>query len=243
MKSKRIDIASIRREQIVEAAVAVITERGLQNLSLSEIENKAGMSRGQLTYYFPAKEDILLAVFDRLVLLTYQRIGTPGQTPPEDPSGWDWVEHLLNKLLAGPGISPEFECLQYTFLSQIGHRQDFRRRLADLYENWRSNMSRGLEGDMGRKRPARPASPRALATLVQAILHGLTMQRVADPKAFDAREMTELCLDVLSTYLWDQPRTNGHAKGVRKRARMSIAKTSRSGRAVATKGVNGERSH
>ena len=77
MKSQRIDIARIRRDQIVEAAVAVIAEQGLQNLSLSEIENKAGMSRGQLTYYFPTKEAILLAVFDRLVLLMVQRIGTP----------------------------------------------------------------------------------------------------------------------------------------------------------------------
>src|SRR5438876_8551076 len=62
MKPARIDIASIRKEQIVEAAVAVITEQGLHNLSLSEIENRAGMKRGQLTYYFKHKEDILLEV-------------------------------------------------------------------------------------------------------------------------------------------------------------------------------------
>lgn len=73
MKHSRIDIGSIRREQIVEAAVAIIAEQGLQNLSLSEIEQKAGMSRGQLTYYFHAKEDILLAVFDRVLELAYQR--------------------------------------------------------------------------------------------------------------------------------------------------------------------------
>src|SRR5436309_663739 len=77
MKSTRIDVGSIRREQIIEAAVAVITEQGIQNLSLSEIENKAGMSRGQLTYYFRVKEDILLAVFDRLLQLMYQRLGKP----------------------------------------------------------------------------------------------------------------------------------------------------------------------
>ena len=66
------------------AAVAVIAEQGLQNLSLSEIETKAGMSRGQLTYYFPTKEAILLAVFDRLVSLMVQRIGKPAgrQTAP-----------------------------------------------------------------------------------------------------------------------------------------------------------------
>src|SRR5262249_24514744 len=130
MKHARIDIGSIRREQIVEAAVAVITERGLQNLSLSEIEKKAGMSRGQLTYYFPAKEDIRLAVFDRLLQLTYERIGAPEGALQGEASGWDWAQHLFEKLIGEAPLNPQFGILQYTFLSQIGHREDFRRRLA-----------------------------------------------------------------------------------------------------------------
>src|SRR5262245_14082062 len=114
MRNPRADVVSLRRGQIVEAAVAVITEQGLQNLSLSEIENKAGMSRGQLTYYFPAKEDILLAVFDRLVELIHQRVGTPdGPAGACEKSGWAWVHHLLNRLLVQGPVSPEFSCLQY----------------------------------------------------------------------------------------------------------------------------------
>src|SRR5437868_15102571 len=105
MKNARIDIGAIRREQIVEAAVSVITEQGLQNLSLSEIEKKAGMSRGQLTYYFPAKEDILLAVFDRLVVLMYQRLGTPEGIACDDVTAWQWIEHLLRRLLTQPPLS------------------------------------------------------------------------------------------------------------------------------------------
>src|SRR5947209_17369791 len=178
MKQARIDIGSIRREQIIEAAVAVITEQGIQNLSLSEIENKAGMSRGQLTYYFRVKEDILLAVFDRLLQLMYQRLGKPegaeGDTECAE-SWWGWVQHLLKALLTQPPVSPEFNCLQYTFLSQIGHREDFRQRLATLYEEWRTNMVKGLALDLERRPPARPVQPRALATLVQARLHRPTM--------------------------------------------------------------------
>src|SRR5437773_4601871 len=112
MKPTRIDIGSIRREQIVEAAVTVIAEQGLQNLSLSEIETRAGMSRGQLTYYFPTKEDILLAVFDRLLLLTYQRIGTPPGQAPDQASGWDWVCHLMERLLTQAPANTQFGCLQ-----------------------------------------------------------------------------------------------------------------------------------
>ena len=63
----RIDVAVVRREQIVEAAAQIIATRGIQHLSLSAIEAVTGMSRGQLTYYFKAKEDIVLAVFERTV--------------------------------------------------------------------------------------------------------------------------------------------------------------------------------
>jgi hypothetical protein len=59
--------------------------------------------------------------------------------------------------------------------------------------------------DLARRPAVRRVSPRALATLVQAILHGLAMQRAADPNAFDREEMLELCLDVLSHYFWNEP--------------------------------------
>src|SRR5207247_3575243 len=114
MKNARIDVGAIRREQIVEAAVSVITEQGLQNLSLSEIEKKAGMSRGQLTYYFPAKEEILLAVFDRLLQEMYQRIGTPAGQKPDEASAWPWIRHLLETVPESPRLSPDFNRLQYS---------------------------------------------------------------------------------------------------------------------------------
>src|SRR5262245_41965014 len=96
-KKAPLAIAAIRREEIVEAAVAVLAEQGIQNLSLSEIERRAGMSRGQLTYYFPAKENILLAAFDRVLRMMYERMGTPRGPSPEvgcEAGGWEWVQHL-----------------------------------------------------------------------------------------------------------------------------------------------------
>src|SRR5205823_10169359 len=109
MKTSRIDIGSIRREQIIEAAVAIIAEQGLQNLSLSEIEQRAGMSRGQLTYYFPAKEDILLAVFDRLLEMMHQRAQGDGKCPPCAVTGtaWDRLRHFLSFLVLTPLEVPE----------------------------------------------------------------------------------------------------------------------------------------
>lgn len=227
-KRPRRDVATQRRREIVEAAVAVIAEQGVQKLSLSEIEKRAGMARGQLTYYFPTKEGIFLAVFDHLLGLMYQRIGTPpGAKGPcgEDASGWEWVCHLLAAILLQPPASPEFHCLQYTFLSQIGHREDFRHRLAQLYEEWRGNMTLGLARDLADAPAAPDADPRLVASLVQAILHGLSMQLAADPQAFDREAMFRLCCEVLGGFFQlgspqsASPNGKGSARAPRSRAR------------------------
>ena len=216
-KSARIDIGSIRRGQIVDAAATIIAERGLQSLSLSEIEKRAGMSRGQLTYYFKTKEEILLAVFDRLL----ERMCAQHAGPPGEPSAWlpgweEMVRGILEAILAQPAPHPEFHGLQFTFLSQIGHRPDFRARLARLYEEWRSHLARQLAEDLRQRPCARAVSARALATMIQAMFHGLAVQAAADPDAFDHREMVDLCLDLVRSYLGNKPSVNGVRHGSRK---------------------------
>src|SRR5262245_5760980 len=111
MKNGRINIGSIRREQIVDAAIAVIAEQGLHGLSLSEIEAKAAMSRGQLTYYFKTKEDILLAVFDRVLQMMCHRMsegeGDCARTPAQSGC-WEVMRHVFERVLLHPPIIPEF---------------------------------------------------------------------------------------------------------------------------------------
>lgn len=195
------EVGKRRREQIIDAAVAIIAEQGLQHLSLSAIEERAGMSRGQLTYYFHTKEDIWLAVFDRLIEVMHQRArageGLPG-CPAGGASGWQHLSAFLNYFILQPPEAPEFHALQYTFLSQIGHREDFRQRLAGLYEHWR----RHLAADFAEAMPVlEGVSPRTLASFIQALLHGLAIQRVADPAAYDRQEMLTLLMRLLSGFL------------------------------------------
>jgi AcrR family transcriptional regulator len=226
--TRRIDIGRIRREQIVEAAAGIIVRQGLPSLSLSKIERAAGMKRGQLTYYFPTKEDILLAVFDRLLLLMYQQLERAGLACQEGGANhtcWECVQQLLHAVLGPEPFGPEFHTLQYTFLAQIAHREDFRKRLASLYEEWRNGLALHWKATA---RPVSPlagvVSPRGLASFVQALVHGLLVQRAADPKAFDRTEMLALCVGVLAPLFTGgeagsaHPLRNGHARRRKEKA-------------------------
>jgi AcrR family transcriptional regulator len=199
------EVARTRREQIIAAAVEIIASRGLHHLSLSKIESRAGMTRGQLTYYFPTKEDILLAVFDRLLLLMCQQMGDGEADPDREHIAdvWKFVKQLVSKVLsASPRFGTEFHALQYTFLAQIAHRDDFREKLASVYAEWRDGIaSHWKEGSQ----PTKHISGRTVSSFVQALIHGFTVQLAADAEAFDRTEMLELCLTVLAPLFFPTP--------------------------------------
>src|SRR5690349_10992781 len=116
MRKRRVNIGQIRRDEIIAATIAIIDEKGIDQLSLSAIEKRTGMSRGQLTYYFPTREKILLAVFDRLLQLMKERVEA-GETdhPCGQPgSGWQRLRAFLTFFVLHPIEAKEFHSLQYT---------------------------------------------------------------------------------------------------------------------------------
>ena len=60
--SPRPKITEIRREEIVRAAMDVISERGFQDTRLADIAERAGTSAPAVLYHFKAKDEILDAV-------------------------------------------------------------------------------------------------------------------------------------------------------------------------------------
>lgn len=55
-----------RRPQIIQAAVQVLAERGYAHTSMKQIAESAGIAPGLLTYYFPTKQELLMAVVGAL---------------------------------------------------------------------------------------------------------------------------------------------------------------------------------
>ncbi|HEX4609059.1 MAG TPA: TetR family transcriptional regulator C-terminal domain-containing protein, partial [Urbifossiella sp.] len=160
-----------------------------------------GMSRGQLTYYFPSKESILLAVHDRMLRRMIAQLLSGDGPKPMTGQAWECIKHAVGDHLSPdwppPGARNLFSLL-YTFLAQMGHRSDYRDRLSGMYARWRAMIA----ADIAASTPAiRPVSANTIASLFQAVIHGLGMQLMVDPAAFDRAEMRAVCEMVFAPLL------------------------------------------
>jgi AcrR family transcriptional regulator len=63
-KIKNPDRVQLRRQQIIEGAIKVFTEKGFHNSTTKEIAKTAGITEGTLYNYVRSKEDIIYIVYD-----------------------------------------------------------------------------------------------------------------------------------------------------------------------------------
>src|SRR5262245_50244241 len=55
------------RERLLDAALAILSESGIQHLTQLEVAKRAGVRQSHLTYYFPTRDDLLVAGTERVV--------------------------------------------------------------------------------------------------------------------------------------------------------------------------------
>ena len=64
MKKNGRALESIRKEQIFEGALKVISKNGSKNVTLDLVAKASGLSKGGVTYYYSSKEELFKDVFE-----------------------------------------------------------------------------------------------------------------------------------------------------------------------------------
>lgn len=57
------------REEILDAAEAVVHERGVSGMTLDAVAARAGVSKGGLLYHFPSKEALIKSMVERIAVM------------------------------------------------------------------------------------------------------------------------------------------------------------------------------
>ncbi|MEK3914298.1 TetR/AcrR family transcriptional regulator [Paenibacillus sp. FSL H7-0331] len=63
MKTKKRDL---KRELILKTVSQIVSEEGVEKLTLEAVAQKAGISKGGLLYHFPNKDSLILGVIEQL---------------------------------------------------------------------------------------------------------------------------------------------------------------------------------
>ena len=64
---KTREASQITRERIISASYEVIRSKGFEQMTRDDIARKVGMTRGAVNWHFASKEDIYIAVLDKIL--------------------------------------------------------------------------------------------------------------------------------------------------------------------------------
>lgn len=112
--NKRTRIQGINRGIILDAALEVFSAYGFRGSTIDQIAEKAGMSKPNLLYYFPRKEDIYVTVLEK----TLEDWLTPFRDI--DPHG-DPVEELRKYAISKMRMSESQPASSQLFANEILH--------------------------------------------------------------------------------------------------------------------------
>ena len=100
------DLVPATRDRILEGALLAMGRVGMRRLTMSDVSERSGLSRGTVYRYFPSKEDLLavLAEYERDRFSDGLRRALEGV--PEDELSLDLVvEYIINYLRRHPALT------------------------------------------------------------------------------------------------------------------------------------------
>jgi TetR/AcrR family transcriptional regulator, transcriptional repressor for nem operon len=160
------------RGRIVAAAMELIWEKGYNSTSIADILKRADVNGGSLYYFFPNKQDLLLAILDAYHSGIDEMLLQPAWQGVVDP-----LERVFALLAAYRGMIVSTDCFYGCPIGSLAlelHEPDqpVRERMAANFSAWTDAVERCL-GEAGGWAPG--TDTRRLAELVLITMEGAVM--------------------------------------------------------------------
>ncbi|HUJ79414.1 MAG TPA: TetR family transcriptional regulator C-terminal domain-containing protein [Nitrospiria bacterium] len=131
-----------KREQIIQAAAQLVHLKGFHRTSVDDILVAAEAGKGQFYHYFKSKDEVGLAIVDRAAAQIHSRmLERLAQRP-----GLEAIEWMLDCLI---GSAKQTQCEGGCPLGNLAaemsdYHEEFRLKLARIFEAWRVMVERTL---------------------------------------------------------------------------------------------------
>jgi TetR/AcrR family transcriptional regulator, fatty acid metabolism regulator protein len=163
---------SERRLALLKAAFREVGEKGFSNVTLEDIAERAGVSKGVTLYYFDSKEDLFRNLFAWLIDSIQARM-RQAVDQAEDPR--DKIRSLVGLIFPSPSRNRAFFRAYVDFCGLAARREAFRQVGERFYAGCRE-IDRGIVEDGMRRGVFALGDPAEAASILRAIFDGLMLQ-------------------------------------------------------------------
>ena len=168
-------------QRMLDAAVRIVAERGLEYLTLAECGEAAGYSRGLAAHYFGTKDELIAAIANHIVHDYTQRSRGGSR-------GRKGLEGFLNAVdfYIESGRTHVLELRAFNAVLATGpSHPELSDAIAKLNSESVDAFARGLETCLKLRAVRADINPQAQARILVAMLRGVMTQWLLDPKGVD----------------------------------------------------------
>jgi AcrR family transcriptional regulator len=171
-----------RREEaersMLDAAVSIVSERGLEDLTLAECGEAAGYSRGLAAHYFGSKEELISAIAQHIVDDYSQRLRADRRTRTGLTGLLESVDFYIDSGRSNVTVLRAFHAVLGSAVKQA----PLSKAIADLNRQSVESFARTIKSGMRIGEIRRDIDAIAQATLIISALRGVMTQWLLDPK-------------------------------------------------------------
>jgi AcrR family transcriptional regulator len=188
--SPKIGIAPKRRAEIIEATFFCIALKGYSNITMQDIADSAGVSKGVIHYYFRNKDELFVSVLDKLIRDLDTHIANKvdrAKTPT------DKIRAIISAVFEKTRTNKKFQAVLLDFWAHSVRNPVLKAANGGQHARYRhlakKTIAEGIKEGSFRK-----CDPGRVASALIALIEGYTIQWLFDEKAFDlanAQKMTE----------------------------------------------------
>lgn len=179
--SPRPDVSKERKNQILDAATNVFIRLGLHKARVDDIAEEAQLSKGAVYWYFDSKDDIVIAMLDRLFEREFSGLR---ELQDQDGAAISQLEYFVDMTIEDLQTWMRLLPIAYEFLGLVFRKkivqQAFRKYFQTYIKHLTIIIQKGIDRGELRSYKAEDA-----AIAMGAVIEGTILLSIYDPKAVD----------------------------------------------------------
>jgi AcrR family transcriptional regulator len=180
----------LSRDRVLMAALALITEVGIDQVRLAEIARRAGMSSGQVMYYFTSKEHILL---ETLAWQEHRDTAHRRAVLPDAAGAWRQLERYVDLYLPSGPADPAW-ILWTEAWARAPHDAEVAGFLDELMRPWGEDLADIVQRGLREGTFALRVEPGEFTLCFCAMLDGLAIVYLNQKPSLPRERLIELAM-------------------------------------------------